>query len=372
MLLLGNRRSILNKQFLFVTVLALVSLITVSCTCGGFSEPPFSGPPGEPQPGEPMVFFTADRTSIQPGECVTLEWQVEGEGFFGVELDGQPVNPSGHQQVCPGETGIYTLGVDLGDAILNREVFVSVAGTGQPPPPPPPPPGPGQPPQPPQQPQPSSQGCLGAPLFTHFEANPSFVVAGQATTLEWGPVTNGTSGQLVGSVVLTPGNFGEVGSPGSRQVSPTTPTTYTLTATGCGGTATKSVTVSVGPPGGGSWSGPSPNPPGGGSWSGPAKVTNVTAQAIPPSYTGVCPKTFNFSADITVDGPCTVTYRWERSDGATGPVVNLVFSAAGTKTVTNSWQLIVGLNVTYWERVSILTPLPMMSNQAAFTFTCTP
>ncbi|MFA5079689.1 MAG: hypothetical protein WC541_09425, partial [Dehalococcoidia bacterium] len=113
-------------------------------------------------------------------------------------------------------------------------------------------------------------------------------------------------------------------------------------------------------------------PPGGGSWSGPPKVTSVVAKANPSNYTGPCPKTVDMTADITVDGPCTVTYRWERIDGATGPVETLVFSAAGTKTVTSSWTIYVALNVTYWERVSILTPLPMMSNQANFTITCTP
>jgi hypothetical protein len=101
-------------------------------------------------------------------------------------------------------------------------------------------------------------------------------------------------------------------------------------------------------------------------------VTSVVAKANPANYTGPCPKTVNTSADITVDGPCTVTYRWERIDGATGPVETLIFSAAGTKTVSTSWMIVVASNVTYWERVSILTPLPIMSNQATFTITCTP
>ncbi|MFC2051094.1 hypothetical protein ACFLTN_08005, partial [Chloroflexota bacterium] len=110
----------MKKPFLlFVVMLVLLSLVAVSCNCRGETEPPFAEPPGEllpgePPPGEPHVFLTADRTSIQPGECVTLEWRVDGEGFFGVELNGQPVNPSGHQQACPPETTFYTLAVDIG------------------------------------------------------------------------------------------------------------------------------------------------------------------------------------------------------------------------------------------------------------------
>ena len=262
----------MNKQILFVVVLAPVSLIAVSCNFRVvFPEQPSNGQSAEAPPGEPMIFFGADRTSIQPGECATLQWHVEGEGFSGVELNGLPVDPTGQMQVCPRQTDVYTLGVDIGHSVLNREVSVTIAETGQP------------------QSQPSSPDCPGAPVFTHFEANPTFVVTGQSTNLEWGPITNGTTSELVSSVVLSPGNFGAVGSPGSIQVSPFTTTTYTLTATGCGGTATKTVTVSVGPPGGGgdsdplpapsgvgSWSGPASAPPGGGSWSKTPQVTRYS------------------------------------------------------------------------------------------------
>ncbi|UCH50464.1 MAG: hypothetical protein JSV54_05445 [Chloroflexota bacterium] len=346
----------MQRHWLLMTV--LISVLILMGSCYNYSAPPGESSPMEPfSPGEPQVFFNADRTGIQPGECVNLEWRVEGGDFFGVELDGQPVDPFGHRQVCPPETAVYTLSVDIGEAMLHREVVVNVGGTGQ------------QPSQPQTPGQPPAPGCPGAPMFTHFEANPGFITSGQSTSLEWGPITNGATGELVGSVMLTPGNFGEVGSPGSRQVSPTSTTTYTLTATGCGGTATKTVTVVVavvGTP----MPIPPPAPPGGGGWSGPPKVTNVVVHATP--YTGPCPKTLVWTADITVDGPCTVTYQWERHDGAIGQVETLNFSAAGTKTVQDTWMVWVGNNATYWERVRILTPLPMLSNQANLTFTCTP
>ena len=357
----------MQKHWLLITV--LISVLILGSSCFTYNAPPGeSSPmepfsPGEPSPGGPQVVFNADRTNIQPGECVNLEWRMEGEGFFGVELNGQPVDPAGNRQVCPPETAVYTLAIDTGEAMLHRELVVNVAGTGQQPS------QPQTPGQPPQQSQPPTPGCPGAPAFTHFEANPSSITSGQSTKLEWGPVTNGATGELVGSVVLTPGNFGEVGSPGSRQVSPTSTTIYTLTATGCGGTATKSVTVVV-PIIGTPIPIPPPAPPGGGSWSGPPKVTSVVVSASP--YTGPCPKTLVWTASITVDGPCTVTYKWERHDGAIGQVETLVFSAAGTKTVSDTWMVWVGNNATYWERVRILTPLPMLSNQADLIFTCTP
>jgi hypothetical protein len=57
-------------------------------------------------------------------------------------------------------------------------------------------------------------------------------------------------------VVIDQG-IGGVGTPGSRVVTPAQTTTYTLTATGCGGTTTQQAIVTVNPaappPGGGYW-----------------------------------------------------------------------------------------------------------------------
>jgi len=192
--------------------------------------------PGGPPPGEAQITFTADRMAVQAGECANLQWTVQGG--FAVQMNLQPVQATGQMQVCPQETTSYILAVDLGERMERREIVIEVAG------------GPGpQPTQPGTGPAPTTapgSGCAGAPTFTYFTASPSSISAGQQVQLSWGAVTNGTSGPLVGSVVLSPGGFGEVGSPGSRWASPTTTTTYRLTATGCGGTATKDVTVTVG------------------------------------------------------------------------------------------------------------------------------
>jgi hypothetical protein len=97
-------------------------------------------------------------------------------------------------------------------------------------------------------------------------------------------------------------------------------------------------------------------------------VTSVTASVDPPSYTGTCPKTFNFSAVISANGPGTVTYKWERSDGVTSPTGSITFDTAGSKTVTSAWDL--SSNGTWWMRLRILTPNEMVSNQATFTLSC--
>jgi hypothetical protein len=244
-------------------------------------QPPEQPPAGAP-PAEPQITFTADRTDLKPGECAMLRWSVQGGKFFEVRLNNQVMEASGQKQVCPTETMLYALGVDLGTKMERREITIAVAGPGptltrppEPTPPPPPtqppeptppplpphppeptpPPPPTQPPEPtppppptqPLEPTPPPPGCAGPPVIPYFTADPSVITAGQKSTLSWGNVTNGTTGPLVRSVVIEPG-LGEVGSgASSRQVSPTSTTTYTMTATGCGGTTTQEVTVIVRP-----------------------------------------------------------------------------------------------------------------------------
>jgi peptidoglycan-associated lipoprotein len=99
-----------------------------------------------------------------------------------------------------------------------------------PPPPPAPAPAPTPPPPPP-----------AAPVVGQFTAEPSTIQRGQSATLRWeitGNAPNVSINQGVGTVRST----------GSQQVSPTSSTTYTLTASGPGGSVTASATVSVSAP----------------------------------------------------------------------------------------------------------------------------
>jgi len=91
------------------------------------------------------------------------------------------------------------------------------------------------------------------------------------------------------------------------------------------------------------------------------------------TYNGQCPTTITFVGDITVSGPCTVTYKWVRSDGAQGPVQTEVFNGPGAAQVSDTWTLGgSGWSTTQWERIDILTPEPRQSNEAVFTLNCSP
>jgi len=113
--------------------------------------------------------------------------------------------------------------------------FASGCKKKAPPPPPPPPPKHEAPPPPPP-----------APDITEFVAEPSSVERGQSSTLRWN-VTNANQIRIDNGV-------GTVQASGSRSVYPNETTTYKLTATGAGGTLSKTATVTVTAP-------PPPPPP---------------------------------------------------------------------------------------------------------------
>ena len=181
-------------------------------------------------------------------------------------------------------------------------------------------------------------GCDNLPIILNFSASPSTINQGESSTLSW-------SVSDADTVTITP--IGTVALSGSTSVSPGVTTDYILTATNSAGSVTATVTVTA---------------------EEGFAVTSVTASVDPSSFTGACPKTFNFSAVITVNGPGTVTYKWERSDGAIAPDESITFAAAGSQTVTDSWT--IGISYSGWERVHILTPNDSLSNQANFTLTC--
>jgi hypothetical protein len=79
------------------------------------------------------------------------------------------------------------------------------------------------------------------PVIEFFRADPTEIVSGECTTLEWGAVDQATG-------VTIDHGIGGVGTPGSWAVCPTETTTYVMTATGPGGTGTASALVTVSAP----------------------------------------------------------------------------------------------------------------------------
>lgn len=135
-------------------------------------------------------------------------------------------------------------------------------------------------------------------------ANPPSIVRGNPSTLT-STCTNATSATIDQGV-------GTVSPSGQtqRQVSPTGNTTYTLTCTGPGGTATSSVTVAV------------TDPP----------ITGGSCSATPSPAT--VNQNVTWSVTGFTGGTGIYTYSWTGSDGLTGTTqsVNKPYTTPGTKT----------------------------------------
>jgi len=103
------------------------------------------------------------------------------------------------------------------------------------------------------------------------------------------------------------------------------------------------------------------------------RVEGAGLEAAPVSYVGACPGVIKFNGKIQANGRGLVKYRYERSDGATGPVEYLEFEAAGVKHVSTSWTLGDASSLPHyegWEIIKILSPTSLESNRANFKLVC--
>jgi hypothetical protein len=109
----------------------------------------------------------------------------------------------------------------------------------------------------------------------------------------------------------------------------------------------------------------------GGSSSAFFAVTSASPSADPSSYSGVCPVTISFSADIQTSSAGTVTYHWQRSDGSKSPVETLTFSDAGIQTVSETWTLgVPGQVYNGWDQIYIDSPNHQLFDPATFSLAC--
>jgi hypothetical protein len=151
-----------------------------------------------------IQFFIANPPTIQAGQSSTLSWSVTNS--TSVTLNGVSVQAVGSSSVAPTATTTYTL------TATNAGTNTTVTAT-------------------------QTVVVNGSNTkVVYCYASPSNIVSGESSTLSY-QTTNATS------VAITPG-IGSVALSGSQVVTPTTSTTYTVTATGANGT-TDSCSASV-------------------------------------------------------------------------------------------------------------------------------
>jgi hypothetical protein len=154
-----------------------------------------------------ITSFGANPPVIAPGQSSALFWSIDDADRASIDQGVGSVNPSSGSglSVSPQQTTTYTLTASGpgGDA------------------------------------DPKSVTVLVKPVITSFSVNPDEIAPGQSATLSW-VITGATSASIDQGVGAVDPKSGSI------PVSPTQKTTYTLTASGSGGSADpKSVTVRV-------------------------------------------------------------------------------------------------------------------------------
>lgn len=99
------------------------------------------------------------------------------------------------------------------------------------------------------------------------------------------------------------------------------------------------------------------------------RITEMRLEASPNDWHGACPATISFHGFIRVDGPNTVIYGIDRSDGAKGiGQQTLHFTSAGSKPVHFTWRLgSPGENFHGWAQIGSGN---MRSDRAGFQIHC--
>ncbi|MBI5033790.1 MAG: fibronectin type III domain-containing protein [Chloroflexi bacterium] len=97
-------------------------------------DPPAPAPLPQPNPnpvnGSATISFTANPTSVQPGQCSTLRWDVDNvrEVYF----EGAGVAGHADQQQCPSQNTTYTLTVILIDGSVRTSTATVAVGNSSP------------------------------------------------------------------------------------------------------------------------------------------------------------------------------------------------------------------------------------------------
>jgi len=153
-----------------------------------------------------VTTFTSDPSAITAGQVTTLSWDVSGATSVTIDQGIGTVPSKGTKVLTPDETTTYTL------TATNKGGSETAAST-------------------------VTIKEASAPVINSFEANPETIGASGSSTLSW--IISGAT-----SASITPG-VGDVSPNGITTVSPSTTTTYTITAANDTGSVTATATVTI-------------------------------------------------------------------------------------------------------------------------------
>lgn len=101
------------------------------------------------------------------------------------------------------------------------------------------------------------------------------------------------------------------------------------------------------------------------------QVTAASIRAVKTRVGQPCPTHTPLYGTITTNGKTTVKYTWVSTDGKKWPTRDLTFNAAGSKSVTETWELgEPGKKVDQSVQLKILSPNRLTSPKMTMDFTC--
>jgi len=157
-----------------------------------------------------VAVFAAKPANIVAEMESTVTWDVKNSFDVSIEPNFGPIKPAGSRVVTPPFTTNYILTAVNSNGILKAATTITVSGV-----------------------IPSAE----TPVIKSFTANPPMIKKGETSVLTWQSVE--------GSSATIDHDVGIVGGSGTRNVSPTTTTIYTLTVTNPRGAQFQTVVVNV-------------------------------------------------------------------------------------------------------------------------------
>ncbi len=107
---------------------------------------------------------------------------------------------------------------------------------------------------------------------------------------------------------------------------------------------------------------------------GTASAYGITSVTYTVTHTGTCTTAnmfFTITAAISSNGPLTITYHWQHSDGPKTSDTTLNFSQAMSKTVSDQWSLKnAGNNQPRWDQIVVTAPFYQEFSKATFSRPC--
>ena len=212
------------RTILSVLCLTALFISTMSCINVNMPKAPADSEntPGD-QAAPPVAVdlptidsFSASPASVLEGKSSTLSWSVKNANAITITPGIGTVSATGSKTVTPSAATTYTLVASNAAGMQSRAVVINILMVRK---------------------QTDLVPVAELPTIDSFSASPASVLEGKSSTLSW-------SIKNANAITITPG-IGTVSATGSKTVTPSAATTYTLVASNAAGMQSKAVVINI-------------------------------------------------------------------------------------------------------------------------------